>query len=95
VRYSTTEIVNGVPERKQKSHRLRSKNRATVHGPGRQKAWTFAHVSPVPAPTRRTSGDLLRWLNLNRRTPSSIKTRCVLIFATMSPPEINLHAPYH
>jgi hypothetical protein len=32
VRHHTTEIVNGVPERKQKSHRLCSKDRATGHG---------------------------------------------------------------
>jgi hypothetical protein len=32
VRHYTTEIVNGVPERKQKSHRLCSKDRATGHG---------------------------------------------------------------
>jgi len=108
-----SEIVNGVPERKQKSHRLRSKDRATGQrlpvGKGcaasrrrqtvglKASPWksqkSVSHLPAAPVlfkyrkvihtglepgpwstsvlyrPPRRTS-DLLRWLNLNHRTPS-------------------------
>src|SRR5947209_18321341 len=66
VRYYTTEIVEGQTVRKQRSHRLCTKDRATGHG------------SPSAKAVRQLCEDFMRGVNVE--TPNSVTSLSVVEF---------------
>src|SRR5207244_6375960 len=60
VRYYVTEIVEGKPEKKQRSHRLCTKNRSTGHG------------SPSAMAVRSLCEDFMRTINEREHTPQQL-----------------------